>query len=53
MQHRSFSQVAWVWITVARAEAEATARIARAEDASRAAGEAVPQLSGQSLVAGS
>jgi hypothetical protein len=63
MQHRDFPRVAWVSITVPRAEAEATARIVRAEDASRAAGEAVrlgtgasliagPQLSGQSPVAG-
>ena len=33
--------VIWVWLTVARADAAATARIARAEDASRAAAEAV------------
>ena len=33
--------VAWVWIGVGRADTEATARIARAEDASRAASEAV------------
>src|SRR5258705_354631 len=33
--------VGWVWATVARAGAAATARIARAEDASRAAAEAV------------
>ena len=31
----------WVWVTVARADAAATAQIARAEDASRAAAEAV------------
>lgn len=31
----------WVWATIAGADAEATARIARAEDASRAAAEAV------------
>jgi uncharacterized membrane protein len=33
--------VIWVWVTVARADPVATARIARAEDASRAAAEAV------------
>jgi uncharacterized membrane protein len=33
--------VAWVWLTVMRADAAATARIARTEDASRAAAEAV------------
>jgi uncharacterized membrane protein len=33
--------VIWVWVTVARADEEATARIARSEDASRAAAEAV------------
>jgi uncharacterized membrane protein len=33
--------VIWVWSTVAGADAAATARIARAEDASRAAAEAV------------
>jgi uncharacterized membrane protein len=33
--------VAWVWLTVGRARADATARIARAEDASRLAAEAV------------
>jgi uncharacterized membrane protein len=33
--------VAWVWISVAGADAGATARLARAEDASRAAAEAV------------
>jgi uncharacterized membrane protein len=33
--------VVWVWITVAGADSEATARIARAEDASRTAAEAV------------
>ena len=33
--------VAWVWITVAGADAAETARLARAEDASRAAAEAV------------
>jgi uncharacterized membrane protein len=33
--------VAWVWISVARADAAATARLARAEDASRTAAEAV------------
>ena len=33
--------VTWVWITVARADAGATARIARAEDASRTAAESV------------
>ena len=31
----------WVWVTVARADAAATARIARVEDASRVAAEAV------------
>jgi uncharacterized membrane protein len=33
--------IAWVWIGVGRSDTEATARIARAEDASRAASEAV------------
>jgi uncharacterized membrane protein len=33
--------VAWVWISIAGADAGATARLARAEDASRAAAEAV------------
>ena len=33
--------VAWVWISVAGANADTTARLARAEDASRAAAEAV------------
>jgi uncharacterized membrane protein len=33
--------VIWVWLTIGRAEPEATARIARAEDASRIAAEAV------------
>jgi uncharacterized membrane protein len=33
--------VIWVWVTVARADTAATERIARAEDASRAAAEAV------------
>jgi uncharacterized membrane protein len=33
--------VVWVWVTIAGADAAATARIARAEDASRAAAEAV------------
>ena len=33
--------VTWVWLTVARADASATARLARAEDASRAAAESV------------
>ena len=33
--------VVWVWVTVAGADAEATSQIARAEDASRAAAEAV------------
>jgi uncharacterized membrane protein len=33
--------VIWVWATVARADAAATARIARSEDASRVAAEAV------------
>jgi uncharacterized membrane protein len=33
--------VSWVWLTVARADASATARLARAEDASRAAAESV------------
>lgn len=33
--------VAWVWISVAGADAAETARLARAEDASRAAAEAV------------
>jgi uncharacterized membrane protein len=33
--------VSWVWLTVAGADQEATAQIARAEDASRAAAEAI------------
>ena len=33
--------IVWVWVTVAGADAVATARIARAEDASRTAAEAV------------
>jgi uncharacterized membrane protein len=33
--------VGWVWATIARADADATARIARSEDASRAAAEAI------------
>ncbi|HEY3188327.1 MAG TPA: DUF1345 domain-containing protein [Solirubrobacteraceae bacterium] len=33
--------VVWVWVTVSRADTEATGRIARSEDASRAAAEAV------------
>ena len=33
--------VAWVWISVAGADADTTARLARAEDASRTAAEAV------------
>jgi uncharacterized membrane protein len=33
--------VSWVWLTVAGADHQATARIARAEDASRAAAEAI------------
>src|SRR4051794_17243300 len=44
--------VIWVWATVARADAAATSRIARAEDASRAAAEAVLLSAGAaSLVA--
>jgi uncharacterized membrane protein len=37
----AFVFVAWVWASIAGADAVATARIARAEDASRAAAEAV------------
>jgi uncharacterized membrane protein len=33
--------VLWIWVTVPRNDAEATSRVARAEDASRAAAEAV------------
>jgi uncharacterized membrane protein len=44
--------VVWVWVTVAGADAEATSRIARAEDASRTAAEAVLVSAGAaSLVA--
>jgi uncharacterized membrane protein len=44
--------VVWVWVPVVGADAEATARIARAEDASRAAAEAVLVCAGAaSLVA--
>jgi uncharacterized membrane protein len=38
--------VAWVWLTVARSDAAATARIARAEDASRVAAEVVLVFAG-------
>src|SRR5689334_12985630 len=38
--------VVWVWITVAGSDSEATARIARAEDASRTAAEAVLLVAG-------
>src|SRR5436305_3400910 len=31
----------WVWATIARADAQATSRLARTEDASRAAAEAI------------
>jgi uncharacterized membrane protein len=44
--------IVWVWGTVARADATATARIARAEDASRVAAEAVLVAAGAaSLIA--
>jgi uncharacterized membrane protein len=44
--------IVWVWATVARADATATARIARAEDASRVAAEAVLVAAGAaSLIA--
>src|SRR3954467_9791561 len=44
--------IVWVWITVSGVDAAATARIARAEDASRAASEAVLVAAGAgSLVA--
>ena len=44
--------VAWVWLTVAAADPKETARIARAEDASRTAAEAVLLVAGAaSLVA--
>jgi uncharacterized membrane protein len=44
--------VVWVWVTVAGSDSEATARIARAEDASRTAAEAVLLVAGAaSLVA--
>ena len=44
--------VAWVWLRVGRADAQATAGLARAEDASRAAAEAVRiGAAGASLIA--
>jgi len=44
--------VVWVWVTVARADAATTARLARAEDFSRAAAEAVLVAAGAaSLIA--
>jgi uncharacterized membrane protein len=44
--------IAWVWLSVGRADAAATARIARAEDASRVAAESVLLAAGTaSLVA--